>query len=307
MYKYVCVGILLFLFSDVYAGLERIDRPRADSSVTDLFLNGTDRSLEAYSYRERLTVEGGTDSYVYVNYPVRYRGWLDQNPVQGVIPDWGLGYYRDSWSHITNTWRWWMSSLNQPTNTVYFDAERIPNASIYPSFSEQYFDYPGQCVAFAKIATQENRGSNTWRAGKNVMERAWDMYNYYWGYWFPWWHETYDPSPEHRGRMVAFFGWWAQGSGDGTGTKFPQSGQPGHVGIFLKYAYDSYGQPIGFWIVDENYQGNAQTWNPDGRIRKHLILNNPVPRWEGDYNNPYGHTYAGQYFFVDIPVCNGYC
>lgn len=145
---------------------------------------------------------------------------------------------------------------------VRLDKSWISNHDIYPSFSESP-NYPGQCPAFAKIATQEGRGTWSWYAGKNVMERARDVYYTYGGDWTRWWwYIYYDPSPEHRGRMVAYFGWGAQGNnGDTYYSQYPQNttSSPGHVGIFLKYAYDYWGYPIGFWIADQNYQGNAES------------------------------------------------
>jgi hypothetical protein len=169
----------------------------------------------------------------------------------------------------------------------------------YPSFRESTVNR-GQCVAFAKIATQDFHHTSTWYAGKNVMERVWDVYQSYNGDWWPTWYQYYDPSYEHRGRMIAYFGWGATtgNESDGYSSQYPQHGSPGHVGIFLKYAYDGAGRPYGFWIADENYEGTPSWNNPDGRIRKHLIIANPIPNSGGQ---TYGHTYANNYFFVDIP------
>ena len=51
-------------------------------------------------------------------------------------------------------------------------------------------------------------------------------------------------------------------------------------------------------MADENYEGTPYWNNPDGRIRKHLVLVNPVPN---GYGYAYGHTYANNYFYVEIP------
>ena len=202
----------------------------------------------------------------------------------------------DPWESpmLYNTWQWWYSSLNNPVGVVMFEEYWQDGYSIvYPSFRERSNIVPrGQCPAFAKVATQDDHGTGSWYAGTNVMDRARQFYD---GYFLHW-----DPSEEHQGRMVAYFGKYATGkSGGSLGSQYPQNaGSPGHVGIFLKYSYDENSMPNGFWIIDENYEGTADDGNPDGRIRKHLILTNPVYRPDG--RTPLGHTYADKYFFVEI-------
>lgn len=311
MYKYAFLFLYLFV-SSVWAN-DPI-RPRANESVTGLFLKDEMYSVEKYFYREKLSrYEGGDDSYVLVNYPVHRSGgpfgWEER--IEGDIPEYKLdlfGRSTDPWIHLQYQWQWWYSSLNtmhyNNVESVYFDTSDVQKPHIYPSFSEDP-SFPGQCVAFAKIATQDTHGTSSWHAAKNVMERAWDFYNAYYGRWWHGWYRFYDPSSEHRGRMVAFFG-----ENGRTGTRYPpyeddiydtsdnnEKGY-GHVGIFLKYSYNEYGRPIGFWIADENYEGTPYRNNPDGRIRKHFILVNPIPN---KYGQTYGHTYADNYFYVEIP------
>ncbi len=312
MHKYVLMVVFsLFLSAESMAWIAPENilysiRPRADYTVTGMFLNSEYNSLGQYFYREQLSkYEWGNNSYVLVNYPVLDQSWFNENPVQGDVPSWNL--QQDESVKITNLWQWKGSSLNHQIGVVQLDTQWVNNPTIYPSFSESYY-FPGQCPAFAKIATQDNNGTGRWHAGKNVMERAREVYDA-WSQWSSQWGSQwgsyyYDPSWEHRGRMIAFFGWGAWGGNEAIGywNQYPQgsTSNPGHVGIFLKYAYDSWGYPIGFWIADENYEGDATQWNPDGKIRKHLILVNPP-------NPVLGHTYANNYFFVDIPVCNGSC
>ncbi len=128
----------------------------------------------------------------------------------------------------------------------------------YPSISE-YQTSRGQCVAFAKAATNtELTGTYKWKRGQSV-ESSYTI--------------GYDNSYMLAGMMIAYF--------DELDT-YPQ-GQTvngrkriGHVGMFLKYQYsgpvNSLTRPIGFWILDENYNGNDAATNPDGKIRKHLMI-----------------------------------
>lgn len=300
MYKYV-LFILFSLFLSVIAEariepwqIAYVDRPRAQPNVTGLFFDEELPSLRDYFYREQLSrYEWNDNSYVLIRYPVQWRWWIQDNPIQGDLPEWGYIRQEGGWLDVSNTDQWYWSGFNNAIGVVYLDTR-----DIYTSFSE-YSDVvpPGQCVAFAKIATQDRRGTNQWYAGKNVIERVRDVFYAHAGVWWPEWRYHYDPSYEHRGRMVAFFGWGAAGGNQTIGydSQYSQSASvPGHVGIFLKYAYDDWGYPIGFWIADENYEGTATWNNPDGKIRKHLILINS--------GGSLGHTYADQYFFVDIPV-----
>ena len=298
MYKYVFVVFCLFA-SCVWAN-EPI-RPRANESVTGLFLRDDVNSVESYFYREQLSrYEGGANSYVLVNYPVfKYGGPVEwEEAIQGDIPEYKLDLFGGVWNpwiKLQYQWQWWYSDLTRIGGYVYFEYQNEDGYShIYPSFREDGVNR-GQCVAFAKIATQEFLPTGYWHAAKNVMERAWDVYAASYGEWWYDWYQYYDPSLEHRGRMIAFFG-----ENGRTGSVYPQSkdNTPGHVGIFLKYAYDEYGRPIGFWMADENYEGTPYWNNPDGRIRKHLVLVNPVPN---GYGYAYGHTYANNYFYVEIP------
>lgn len=183
-------------------------------------------------------------------------------------------------------WQW--SVLGNPLYPGFYNP--INN---FPSFSERGI-VRGQCVAFAKTITYTpNIGTGRWHSGEDVMDQL-KLYS-----------SWSDPSSYYQGRMVAYFGkpWGSEAS---QGTQYPQGNrgadgkiQYGHVGIFLKYAYKpsirlgSPRIPIGFWILDENYEGGVSASNSDGKIRKHLILLNPS-------NTHMGHAEAGQYHFVDI-------
>jgi hypothetical protein len=247
---------------DVYAYT-----PRASSNTVGMFLSGSGYEIpSAYFFKETLTkYEGGSDNYVLKSLPSNLSS--DANEITRAMWD------------VKLTSQWQASALNQSLYNPDWYKEYNPG---FPSLTEKYSEYRGQCVAFAKAMTGDTNGTKSWKAGVNVISLA----------------HTF-PLSDHTGKMIAFFGTNVE-----KGVGYPQgdSTRPGHVGIFLKYEYKLMPprltpMPIGFWIADENYEGNAQMTNPDGKIRKHLILINPIANAKGLKG---AATYASQYWFVDI-------
>jgi hypothetical protein len=260
--QFFCFMIFMLLFSTAQAQFY----PSADTTTSGLFLGGSGYEIPAnYFVKENLQkAEGGTDSYVLKSYPTNASG-----------------------SHVTQLGVWNSSLLALINYPSYYNEFLVGG---FPSFSE-YNISRGQCVAFAKVATNtEGYGTNRWYAAEHVMTQVDPRYP-------PGTPVYQDNSWMYRGRMVAYFG--ANGA---TGSQYPQTASsPGHVGVFLKFAYQNVVPPlvpIGFWIADENYEGNATSTNPDGKIRKHLILFSPPNRPNG--TAPLGHAYANRYYFVKI-------
>lgn len=143
--------------------------------------------------------------------------------------------------------------------------------SIYEGITKDFKDYPTssdpgrQCTAFVKLATRNSSGTGTWFADENVMSRA-----------------NYDGSAtnKYRGRSVAYW----------TNTTYSYRNHPGgsHTGIFLGYDKLNGTEP-GFWIADENWDGDPSGKNPSGEIRKHFI---------SSYGS--GRSDAKRYYFVKI-------
>lgn len=127
-----------------------------------------------------------------------------------------------------------------------------------PSFDEPEINSRNQCVAFVKAITKSTDTTKFWNKGHSVQYLAGRAGS--------------NANVEHRGKIIAFF----QGN-----DIYPQNYPYGHVGMLAEYVYNSNGDPIGFWIVDQNFKGK-------GIIRKHLLL----------FNNGYGHTNASNYHFV---------
>lgn len=235
--------------------------PTADDYTMGLFTDWHWNSLPAHILKKEplSKMEGGTENYV-VNpdRPIYDRNYFVFNE----SPAW----YGSNFS-FTPTWYRKMNN--------------------YPSFSDPRNKALGQCVDFAKVITRDFHGATTyWRSSDYVIPPL----SRYAGW---------DDSWKHRGKMVAYFG---NTSGVKKGTKYPAKAPYGHVGVFLKYAYspsirNGLKQIIGFWIVDQNYEGTGYDSNQDGRIRKHLILLKPILNKNGRVAN---HAYAGGYHFVDI-------
>ncbi len=230
--------------------------PRANINTVGLFLSGSGYELPSTYFQQQTLskYEGGTDNYVLKTTPTNASGGTQVN--------------------LTGQWNSSSLALNPAWYSVFLTG--------FASFTEPTINR-GQCVAFAKVATQSFTTTPSWKAGDWVIPQV-SQYLYS------------DTSSQHAGKMVAFFG-----TNAAIGDQYPQSSSsPGHVGIFLKYAYNRVIPPyqiIGFWIADENYEGTPAANNPDGKIRKHLLLINPVANASGQ-RSP--HTYGSQYHFVNI-------
>lgn len=238
--------------------------PQLSINNYGLFLSGSGYEIPSNYFQQQTLskYEGGTDNYVLKTNPTNMSG-----PAVNTISQWNSS-----------------NLALPPVNSWYY----IYNAG-YASITEQY-GYQGQCVAFAKALGNTLNGLTVnvatarWYSNSKVIPPVSQLlYS--------------DISSQHAGKVVAFFGTSA-----GVGKQFPQpgSGGTGHVGVFLKYAYDKALPPyqiIGFWIADENYEGTANSNNPDGKIRKHLIKISPIPN-SSNYTAP--HTYAAEYWFLEV-------
>ena len=238
--------------------------PRALPNTYGMFLSESPYTLPAnYFLKKTLTrYEGGSDNYVLQMKPTNASG-VNVN----LTMPWNSSAFA--------VYPGWFAPTNWTTATT----------KGLPSFTEPY-GANGQCVAFAKVATADFHGTSSWQAGSPVIFAN---------------VVSSDISGNHAGKMIAYFG-----PNTTTGTQYPQydpqnpNKAPGHVGMFLKYAYDRPSPPyqiIGFWIADENYEGTGSSSTPDGQIRKHLIRNNPIPNASG---TTLPHTFATNYWFVNI-------
>lgn len=219
--------LLVFFCSQVQAYTYT---PKAEINTYGLFLNGSGYDIPMYFLKEQ-----NEDSYVLKTTPTNMSGG----------------------TYIKSTWQWKSSAFGVYPGANWYN-EFIPG---YVSFTEMYGNR-GQCVAFAKVATQNTNGTYTWKSGDYVIPPV--------SQWL-----YYDTGWQHAGKMIAFFG-----NNVPIGATYPQDGNhPGHVGIFLKYSYTRVMPPYqinGFWIIDQNYKGTPWSNNPDGKVRKHLILINTL-------------------------------
>ncbi len=261
-FKTFFIYVALFLIPAIASAYS----PQATNNTYGLFVAGSGYELPSTYFQQQTLskYEGGSDNYVLKTTPINMSGG----------------------TYIQQTSQWRSSQLTQYPGSSWYK-EYVAG---FPSFTELYGNQ-GQCVAFAKAMTQDTNGAvATWKASDYVIPQV-----------SQWYYS--DISSQYAGKMVAYFG-----NNVPIGTGYPPNSytSTGHVGIFLKYAYTQELVPgtlyyryriIGFWIADENYEGTANSNNPDGKIRKHLILINPIPNGNG---TRLAHTYAGQYRFVNI-------